>query len=255
MILSPVIKPELDRLFAVNYQYLWQAWCQDKKQSVPLLCEKYIDVLTDADINWPMVQQVFDQADSPEKLQALENIIPEQDRCNWQKVSAALALSSARCVISGGPGTGKTTTVTKLLALLLKFQPDLNIKMVAPTGKAAARLTESITNALIDLQIETSVKDKIPSEASTIHRLLEVKANSNHFRHNQQHKLNVDLLLVDEASMVDLPLMMIWAMNMSVITVDGLVQIVVDQLFRETELMDNIWLIKRFWIVIPTKNV
>jgi exodeoxyribonuclease V alpha subunit len=207
VVLSAVIKPELDRLFAVNYHYLWQAWSQDKTQSVPLLCEKYMDVLANSDVDWSLVQQLFEQANSPEQLQTLEQIIPEPQRCNWQKVSAALALSSARCVISGGPGTGKTTTVTKLLALLLKFQPEIAIKMVAPTGKAAARLTESITNALIDLPIEQSVKDKIPSEASTIHRLLGVKANSNHFRHNQQQKLNVDLLLVDEASMVDLPLM------------------------------------------------
>ena len=201
------IKAELDTLFAVNYTYLWQAWCADKNQSLSLLCEKFIDYIPAEKVDWQAIGALFLNAEKAQDLAPLESLIPEHKRCNWQKVSAALAFTSARCVISGGPGTGKTTTVTKLLALLLKFNPELIIKMVAPTGKAAARLTESITHALTELEIETRVREKIPSVASTIHRLLGVKTNSNHFRFNQQQKLNVDLLLVDEASMVDLPLM------------------------------------------------
>lgn len=201
------IKVELDTLFATNYTYLWQAWCADPRQSIPLLCEKFIDVLPESIVDWAGVEQLFSQAKNAQDLQPLVSLIPENKCCNWQKVSAALAFTTARCVISGGPGTGKTTTVTKLLALLLKFQPKLLIKLVAPTGKAAARLTESITHALVELDIGPELKDKIPKVATTIHRLLGVKANSNHFRFNQDNKLNVDLLLVDEASMVDLPLM------------------------------------------------
>ncbi|WP_372880194.1 exodeoxyribonuclease V subunit alpha [Psychromonas sp.] len=201
------IKAELDTLFAVNYDYLWQAWCADKNQSLTLLCEKFLDYLPAQKVDWQAVNALFLTAQNASDLQHLERLIPEHKRCNWQKVSAALAITSARCVISGGPGTGKTTTVTKLLALLLKFQPELIIRMVAPTGKAAARLTESITHALTELEVEASVREKIPNVASTIHRLLGVKANSNHFRFNQDNKLNLDLLLVDEASMVDLPLM------------------------------------------------
>ena len=207
VILKGDIKTELDGLFAINYRYLWQAWCADKTQSIAQLCEKFLDVLPQAAVDWQKVETVFLQAKQSSDLQVLETLIAESERCDWQKVSAALALSSARCVISGGPGTGKTTTVTKLLALLLKVQPDLLIKMVAPTGKAAARLTESISNALTELDLDPELKEKIPSEASTIHRLLGVKANSNHFRHNQNKKLHLDLLLVDEASMVDLSLM------------------------------------------------
>lgn len=207
VILTGDIKAELDALFAVNYGYLWQTWCVDKTQSVRKLCEKFLDLLPQADVNWQNIETVFEQAKQSSDLQLLDSMIAESERCDWQKVSAALALSSARCVISGGPGTGKTTTVTKLLALLLKVKPDLLIKMVAPTGKAAARLTESISHALIELDIDAQLKEKIPSQASTIHRLLGVKANSNHFLHNQNNKLHLDLLLVDEASMVDLPLM------------------------------------------------
>ncbi len=207
VILRGNIKAELDPLFTINYDYLWQAWCADNKQSVRQLCEKFLDLLPQASVDWSQIETVFKQASSSRDLQQLADLIPESERCDWQKVSAALALSTARCVISGGPGTGKTTTVTKLLALLLKAQPGLLIKMVAPTGKAAARLTESISHALVELDIDPDLKAKIPSEASTIHRLLGVKANSNHFRHNHSKKLHLDLLLVDEASMVDLPLM------------------------------------------------
>lgn len=201
------VKAELDKLFAINYNYIYQAWITDKKQSLTLLCEKYLDVVAENKLDWLAIKSCFENATCVQDLCYLDKLIPMSSRCDWQKVSAALALTSARCVISGGPGTGKTTTVTKLLALLLQVRDDLIIKMVAPTGKAAARLTESITNALIDLDIEQSIKDKIPTQASTIHRLLGVEVNSNHFRHNANKRLNLDLLLVDEASMVDLPLM------------------------------------------------
>lgn len=201
------VKTELDKLFATDYNYIYDAWMADKSQPVALLCEKFLDVITPNNLDWGAIERCFQAAQSAQQLIQLEQLIPQQSRCDWQKVSAALALSSARCVISGGPGTGKTTTVTKLLALLLQVRSDLNIKMVAPTGKAAARLTESITNALQALDVTEEIKEKIPTQASTIHRLLGVKVNSNHFRFNESKRLNLDLLLVDEASMVDLPLM------------------------------------------------
>tara|TARA_R110001583_G_scaffold16561_15_gene67878 strand:- start:16594 stop:18675 length:2082 start_codon:yes stop_codon:yes gene_type:complete len=201
------VKSELDKLFTINYHYVYQAWLQDTQQSVALLCEKYFNVIENNDLDWKQITDCFESAQSAQDLVTLEQLIPLSSRCDWQKVSAALALTTPRCVISGGPGTGKTTTVTKLLALLLQVRQDLNIKMVAPTGKAAARLTESITQALEALDVDQSIKDKIPTQASTIHRLLGVKASSNHFRFNETQRLHLDLLLVDEASMVDLPLM------------------------------------------------
>jgi len=206
----------LEVLFKPQYAYLWSAWQSllenNQAESADLsiiqsLCVKYLDVIENAEVDWTAVKSVFNHANNENDLSALDSLITNKDRCDWQKISAALALTSARCVISGGPGTGKTTTVVKLLALLLQAQPDLNIKMVAPTGKAAARLTESITNALGDLALDKTVAQLIPSEASTIHRLLGVRNNSAHFRHHQDNPLVLDLLLVDEASMVDLPLM------------------------------------------------
>lgn len=131
------------------------------------------------------------------------------DAIDWQKVACAIAASSAFCVITGGPGTGKTTTVTKLLAVLqsLYAKAPLNIKLVAPTGKAAARLSESIIGAKGRLNLAPELANLIPEHAQTIHRLLGVIPNSNKYKHHDKNPLHLDLLIVDEASMVDLSLM------------------------------------------------
>jgi len=147
--------------------------------------------------------------------------ITEQDssEIDWQKVAVANAINKKFSIIAGGPGTGKTYTVTKLLAALVMLNSnsavnnkrieDKRIALVAPTGKAAQRLSESITNALQGFKglISEQVLAKIPQEAHTLHRLLGVIPNSVNFRHHQDNLLNIDVLLIDEVSMVDLPLM------------------------------------------------
>ena len=125
---------------------------------------------------------------------------------DWQKVAAAIAVSRRFAVISGGPGTGKTTTVVKVLALLLEQDPGLHIALAAPTGKAAARLTEAIRGGKDSVDAEPGVLERIPEEASTLHRLLGAGFGSG-FRHNRDNPLVLDCLVVDEASMIDLPLM------------------------------------------------
>lgn len=120
-----------------------------------------------------------------------------EDETDLQKVAAARAVAQKFTVITGGPGTGKTQTVTTILRLLLA-QPDgekLRIALAAPTGKAAARLTESVR----------AVQQTF--EATTIHRLLGYLPGSASFRHDADHPLNADVVIVDEASMVDLALM------------------------------------------------
>lgn len=128
---------------------------------------------------------------------------------NWQKVAAAVAVSQKVAVISGGPGTGKTTTVAKLLTalILLSNNTNLRITLAAPTGKAAARLTESLGYAVEHLPLTEQQRALIPSEAATIHRLLGVKPNSQQSHHNQENPLHLDILVIDEASMIDLPMM------------------------------------------------
>ena len=128
---------------------------------------------------------------------------------DWQKVAAVAALRKNLRVISGGPGTGKTRTVVLLLALLLEqtLEARPRIAVVAPTGKAAARLAESIKAVKAGLNCEDSIKAALPEEARTIHRLLGARAGSPYFRHDAAHPLAVDVVVVDEASMVDLALM------------------------------------------------
>lgn len=135
----------------------------------------------------------------------------KSDSVDWQKVAVANAASLPFAVISGGPGTGKTTTVTKLLALLVAQAAEqgqaLRIELAAPTGKAAARLTESISKAKSGLPLSSDIKQVIPEQASTLHRLLGSDFGRSRFKHNKENPLHLDVLLVDEVSMVDLPMM------------------------------------------------
>ncbi len=128
---------------------------------------------------------------------------------DWQQMAAAIAVLNSLSVISGGPGTGKTTTVVKLLALLVEQggEKPLRIALAAPTGKAAARLSESIKEKKCELACSDEVRGAIPDEASTLHRLLGVMPGKVGFRYHRDNPLHLDVLVVDEASMVDLPMM------------------------------------------------
>ena len=145
-----------------------------------------------------------------DSLYVLSQLFPKKrttEQIEWQKIAAAVAISRQFAVISGGPGTGKTTTVAKLLAVLLSQNRALNISLAAPTGKAAARLSESIAQVVTQLDIDNEIKALIPSQAVTLHRLLGARAHSKAFRFNSGNPLHLDVLILDEASMVDLPLM------------------------------------------------
>ncbi len=128
---------------------------------------------------------------------------------DWQAVAAAAAIRSRFCVISGGPGTGKTTTVVKIIALLLEQAHGgrMRIGLAAPTGKAAARLKESIFKAGKGLANSTTAAESIPADVATIQRLLGVIPDSCRFRHNADNPLPFEAIVVDEASMVPLGLM------------------------------------------------
>lgn len=134
-------------------------------------------------------------------------------RPDEQRDAARRAATGRLCVISGGPGTGKTSTVVKILALLVEQRLHAGLRaprvlLLAPTGKAAMRLTEAIRQAKSDLACSDETRAAIPEEAATIHRALgSIAGSSTRFRHDTDHPLRADVVLVDEASMVDLALM------------------------------------------------
>ncbi|HIF55234.1 MAG TPA: exodeoxyribonuclease V subunit alpha [Methylococcaceae bacterium] len=130
------------------------------------------------------------------------------DETDWQRAAVKKSVAQAFSMITGGPGTGKTTTVVKILAILqeLSAQP-LHIALAAPTGKAAMRLQESITANKSRLPCSEAIKNRIPDTVSTLHYLLGAQANSPFFKHNAKTPLAHDLVVIDEASMVDLALM------------------------------------------------
>lgn len=123
-----------------------------------------------------------------------------------QKTAISLANYSQLTLISGGPGTGKTTTVLYILAFMIAQSPQapLRIGIAAPTGKAAQRIQNSLESNIEGLDLSHEDKAKIPTEAVTLHRLLGYQRNSIEFKHNRKNPLPYDLVIVDEASMLDL---------------------------------------------------
>ena len=155
------------------------------------------------------------RVDEPRLRQGLDRLFPQAaaDAAgpDLQRLACANAALSRLALICGGPGTGKTTTLAKLLALLLMHDDDsLRIRLAAPTGKAAARMLEALRGARDRLagQLEPALLAALPTDASTLHRLLGVRPDSTaRFRHDAGHPLALDVLVIDEVSMVDLPLL------------------------------------------------
>ncbi len=128
----------------------------------------------------------------------------QSGQTNWQLVAALTAVLNHFTIITGGPGTGKTTTVAKILAILYTINPNLKVALTAPTGKAATRMAESLKNTVVG---ENAIKNKFQSlEPSTIHRLLGSIKNNPHFKHHSENPLNADLIIADESSMIDVAL-------------------------------------------------
>ncbi|MEO9943647.1 exodeoxyribonuclease V subunit alpha [Paraglaciecola sp.] len=189
-----------------NLLYLQRYWLYES-QLADIIRDK---AAKNNELDMPRARELLSRlfSDSVDKSSAHEGLA-----LDWQKVAVCVAARQSLSFITGGPGTGKTTTVTRLLALLqglavvnpLYKSKPLNIQLVAPTGKAAARLTESISAA--KLKLPTDLQANLPEQCQTIHRLLGARPQSPYFKANANNPLHLDVLVLDEASMVDLPLM------------------------------------------------
>ncbi len=139
---------------------------------------------------------------------------------DWQKLAAQRALENKFLIITGGPGTGKTTTIARILALLIeeylynkkqkyakKGGDGFNILLAAPTGKAAIRMLDSIRSAQQTINLSEKIQEYLPQQASTLHKLLGYIPDSIVFKHNKNNHLKADIVLVDEASMIDIAMM------------------------------------------------
>ncbi|MCU9958498.1 AAA family ATPase, partial [Burkholderia sp. BKH01] len=148
---------------------------------------------------------VPDDGLSPDRLR--DNLAryfgPATGEVDWQRVAAIVALTGRVTIVSGGPGTGKTTTVVGVLACLLDAHPGLRIALAAPTGKAAQRMQEALHARAGDLPPELAAR--LPDTSYTLHRLLGGGGAAG-FRHHRDNPLPYDLIVVDEASMIDVAL-------------------------------------------------
>lgn len=167
-------------LTASGRVYLYRYW-HDEQQVTQLIAERLKPM---AIIDVPRLTQDFVDWQSG------------QEAVNWQKVAVMMAMTRQLSVISGGPGTGKTTIVLRLLQLLLNQDKSARIALAAPTGKAAARLQQAVSEQLA-----------VTIEAKTIHRLLGMTADNERGRYHADKPLPLDVLIVDEASMIDISLM------------------------------------------------
>jgi exodeoxyribonuclease V alpha subunit len=138
------------------------------------------------------------------------------ENINWQLVGAITAMLSNFSIITGGPGTGKTTAVAKLLAILYTIKPDIKIALAAPTGKAAARMKESLMAAVIrgekgNDRLIRELNDDMQNfnrlSASTLHRLLGYRPGTHYFKHDEANPLDYDVVIVDESSMIGTSMM------------------------------------------------
>ena len=191
----PLVLDESDRLYLARY---WQAERDLAEMLLQLLnCVSYSEDQKDSQSNTPQAE-LLDQL-FPQDLTA--------SGPDWQRVAAVVAARQRLCVITGGPGTGKTRTVARLLAVLqAQSSQSMRIALLAPTGKAAARLLESLRGEVNQLQ-QQGMSLELPDTASTLHRALGYQPGRPGFKHNAGFPLPFDLVLVDEASMVDLSLM------------------------------------------------
>jgi len=172
--------------------YLWRYWNHEK-----ILAQGLLDL-----------SRRTPSLDVVQVRDLLARYFPGDDsvKINWQKIAVVMGLKGGLSIITGGPGTGKTTVVTRILAMLSHLEPKARVALAAPTGKAAQRLEESLGRTLKDFDKPGSGQLVPALRASTIHRLLGVVPGRARTSYSQDNPLPHDVVVVDEASMTSLSL-------------------------------------------------
>ncbi|MFT6591032.1 MAG: exodeoxyribonuclease V alpha subunit, partial [Rhodoferax sp.] len=187
--------------------YLRRYWLHERQVAGDVVQRSAASQAVDETRARQWLDRLFDPADQ---------IVDKTREVDWQKLACAVALRASLTVITGGPGTGKTYTAARLLALLFALDPEpqrLRVVLAAPTGKAAARLRQSIDVSLQELSQRLGHELDLPDltrrmgAARTLHALLGARPNTRQLRFNASHLLDVDILIVDEASMIHLEMM------------------------------------------------
>jgi exodeoxyribonuclease V alpha subunit len=172
------------------------------------IIEKLISLIAaEANVVSDRITQLESQADLIKTLTTNYDIngLTVKEQVDWQLVAVLQALLNNFTIITGGPGTGKTTTLAKLLIVLYALEPDAKVALAAPTGKASMRMFESLKSSTLPFSAETKAKiDNL--KPSTIHSLLGYKKESVNFKYNAEKPLPYQWVVVDEASMIDVPM-------------------------------------------------
>ncbi len=147
----------------------------------------------------------------PPSIETVTRLLPEPRYETALRNAVVRALERALCVVVGGPGTGKTSLVVRLIAALIEHDRatrdrSASVLLLAPTGKAALRLLESVHATKRELECDQATRDAIPEHATTVHRALGSIRSGRTFRHGADNPLTADIVVVDEASMLDLSL-------------------------------------------------
>ena len=184
-----------------NHLYLHRFWVREQVIAKKI---RQLSALKEENVDIELLKQ---------GLNKLFPITPlPENKIDWQRIAAFCAVINKFCVITGGPGTGKTTVVAAVLALLQEQSMNnngrpLTVKLCTPTGKASARLTEAVAMEKVRLKCSKEIKSFIPEKSTTIHKLLGGRYLSPNFKYNSKRKLEADVVVVDEASMVPMMIM------------------------------------------------
>lgn len=190
------------------------AWVGDGSDPTPLVLRPdgslalYRDDVAEIELAARLRAMVTDVRDTPPDARTVAAFrrLFDPSEASGAALAGAAALRARLTVITGGPGTGKTTTVVRVLGLLLSEDPSRRVAVAAPTGKAAARLQESLREERDGLPVDDAVKAALPTSVGTVHRLLRYRPHDGSFGHDARRPLPHDVVVVDEASMLDLGL-------------------------------------------------